>query len=287
MLKKPIHNAIKRASNKFKKPRSGGQQVSTRNLIIEKTPVLQENIIVSKITKEEEDKFFVEKILQQKKTQKLVEDPYIEYEAFSLSEEGHLSIEEIEEIEKKNMPVEYYVIVDFEATCDKDNKMSNDDREIIEFAAILMNKNTRFIEAEFTMFVKPVINPNLTEYCINLTTILQSDVDEAFSFSTVFVQFKKWMDRYPGKKIFCSWGSYDKEQLHVDCERHGVNYPFNKEHVDISKLFSSIKGYKRSYSLFSALKKLKLSFQGTKHRGIDDAKNIAILYQRLLETEVD
>ena len=307
----PMHRVIKKAALKPKKARSGGRQVSAP--VVEKPLPVNKNIIVTNPVVEEEDKAFVEKIIKEKKI-KPIEKPkpietkaaarekfpsveamqkfekgsedYIPYEGYPLYEEGHLSIEEIQAAEEKIMPAEYYVIVDFEATCDKNNRMPMKNREIIEFAAVLMNKNTNFIESEFTMFVKPMVSPRLTDYCKELTTITQADVNNAFSFGTVLAQFKRWLDKHKGKKTFCSWGSYDKTQLLLDCERHGVYYPFSKEHVDIRKLFSSIKGYKRKYSLASALKRLKLEFQGTKHRGIDDAKNIAAVYQRLLEIEV-
>lgn len=289
-MRVPIRKLSRNTIKKISKPRSGGgRQVSTPKPNVEEV-VIRENIINTKPVLEEEDKNFFKKTLENIYSNTELITDFIKYEGYPLTEEGHLSIEEIQaaeaEVEKEFMPVEYYVIVDFEATCEKNNRMPNKDREIIEFAAVLLNKRTLLIEDEFTMFVKPVVNPKLTEYCIELTSISQDDVDEAFSFGTVLAQFKRWLDKNEGKKTFCSWGTYDKKQLILDCERHNVKYPFDREHVDVRKLFSTIKGYKRKYSLSSALKRFKMEFQGTKHRGIDDAKNIALIYARLLEIEV-
>lgn len=291
-MRVPIRRISRNEVKRIPKPRSGGgRQVSAPKPPIKETIITKDNIIETKPVTDEEDKTFFKKTIENKNHNIKPITDFIEYECYPLVEESFSSIEEIQaaeeaEAEKEVMLAEYYVVIDFEATCEKNNRMPTNNREIIEFAAVLLNKRTLLIEDEFTMFVKPVVNPKLTEYCMELTSISQDDIDEAFSFGTVLAQFKRWLDRSEGKKTFCSWGTYDKKQLLLDCERHNVKYPFNKDHVDIRKLFSTIKGYKRKYSLSSALKRFKMEFQGTKHRGIDDARNIAYVYARLLEQEV-
>lgn len=274
---------ITRLTNKHKKPkkiRRGGKQLSSSLPVVEHVDNTEVNIIVDKVVTQEEDKAFVEKILYEKKKKK---EEYIEYAGYHLYENNHLSIEEIELMEELDIPKEYYVIIDFEATCDKNNSMPNKEREIIEFAAVLVNKKTLLTEDEFDMFVKPINNPILTDYCVTLTSISQEDVDDAFKFNTVLSQFSKWLTKHKGTKTFCSWGAYDKRQLEQDCAMHGSKYPFdNDEHIDVKKLFSATKGYKRKYSLSNALKKIKIDFQGTQHRGIDDARNIAAVMRGIL-----
>jgi inhibitor of KinA sporulation pathway (predicted exonuclease) len=186
------------------------------------------------------------------------------------------------EDESAEMVNGYYVVIDFESTC-SNSEFPRNEMEIIEFAAVLVRKATLIIEDDFTMFVKPVIHPELTEYCKNLTNITQEDVGSAFSFTTVLKQFSKWMDKFEGPKTFCSWGGYDNKQLQQDCALHDIEFPFDGEHINIKKLFSEVKGYKRSYSLGSALNKLNLEFEGTPHRGIDDARNTAKILSMILE----
>lgn len=75
----------------------------------------------------------------------------------------------------------YYCILDFEATCDKNEKIFN---EIIEFPSILFNENFEYI-SEFRSFVKPTINPILTNFCTELTSITQQNVNSSNELQNV------------------------------------------------------------------------------------------------------
>ena len=76
-----------------------------------------------------------------------------------------------------------YLIIDFEATCD-DPKPNDIVGEIIEFGVVLADENWDYVD-EFQSFVKPVQDPILTEFCTELTTITQQDVDSAPLFPEV------------------------------------------------------------------------------------------------------
>lgn len=183
-----------------------------------------------------------------------------------------------------NAQMEYFVVIDFEATCSSDHSMPKEEVEIIEFGAVLLDKASYYSINSFSEFVKPQVRPKLSQYCRELTTITQEDVDSARSFPEVLESFNSWCKSFPGRKTFCSWGAYDKNQLMRDCARHGVEYPFDSEHINVKELFSDKKNYKRRYGLKPALKKLKVEFIGTQHRALDDAKNVANIL-KILFTE--
>src|SRR5947199_116987 len=112
-----------------------------------------------------------------------------------------------------------YVIVDLEATCWE--KGTNPARqEIIEIGAVSMPTNHDLPDEEFARFVKPTAEPTLSNFCIELTTVQQQDVDRANYFYTVFPDFVQWIGNEPFR--LCSWGAYDLNQFRVDCERHGL-----------------------------------------------------------------
>lgn len=178
--------------------------------------------------------------------------------------------------------MEYFVVVDFEATCSSDNSMPKEEFEIIEFGAVLLDKSSYYNISSFSKFVKPQVHPVLSQYCRELTTITQEDIDSADSFPRVLEDFNTWCRSFPGRKTFCSWGAYDKNQLIRDCARHKVKYPFDDEHINVKELFSDKKNYKRRYGLKPALKKLKVEFIGTQHRALDDAKNVTNILKILL-----
>lgn len=174
----------------------------------------------------------------------------------------------------------YYLIIDFEATCCNDGSFPRDEMEIIEFAAVLMNSRTLEIESDFQTFIKPTRNPSLTAFCKELTTIRQEDVETAPTFPQVISEVHQWLSRYDSYR-FCSWGGYDKIQLQQDCAHHKVAFPFGDAHTNLKKAFAKQMGLRKPVGIGGALKQLGLTFEGTAHRGIDDARNIARIVKKV------
>ena len=179
----------------------------------------------------------------------------------------------------------YFLILDLEATCSNDGSIPSQEMEIIEIGAVMVNRSSWEIDSEYQQFIKPVIHPKLTDFCTQLTTITQQDVDTAPIFPEVIPQFKEWIDSYPDN-IFCSWGNYDKKQFIQDCQFHNLAYPFGSEHRNIKKEFSLYLGDKKKrFGMAQALEYLGIELQGTHHRGIDDARNIAAIYKYMNQNE--
>lgn len=169
-----------------------------------------------------------------------------------------------------------YIIVDFEATCCDQNSFPREEMEIIEIGAVALRGKSSEIVDEFQGFVRPVRNGQLTPFCRELTSITQDDVDGAHTFPEVIAAFRRWLDQFENP-LFCSWGNYDKKQLHQDCNFHAVSYPFNGPHINIKEQFAKYHNLRRGVGLGRALRIADISFIGTAHRGIDDARNMARL----------
>jgi len=172
----------------------------------------------------------------------------------------------------------YFLIIDLEATCSKDGSVPRHQMEIIEIGAVMLNRSTWEIDSEFQQFIKPIIHPQLTDFCTELTTITQQDVDTAATFPEVITQLQEWMLSF-ANYIFCSWGNYDKTQFIQDCKFHQIPYPFASEHRNIKQEFSEYLGVSRKFGMAQALQHLGMELQGTHHRGIDDARNIAAIFK--------
>ncbi|MDF5724660.1 MAG: exonuclease domain-containing protein [Rhizonema sp. PD37] len=179
----------------------------------------------------------------------------------------------------------YFLIIDLEATCSKDKSIPKEEMEIIEIGAVMLNKATWAIEAEFQQFVQPVRHSQLTPFCTELTSIRQEDVADAPKFLEAISFLKEWMDAY-ANHIFCSWGDYDKNQFIQDCEFHNVPYPFDSNHKNLKKEFSEYLGVSKRFGMPQALQHLGLELKGTHHRGIDDARNIAAIYGSINTTKL-
>lgn len=172
-----------------------------------------------------------------------------------------------------------YLVVDLEGTCCNNGSIPPGERETIEIGAVVAT--TMGISGEFDAFIRPVRHPILTEFCRDLTGIRQDDVDVADEFPAVFARFLHWQNVYEDA-LFCSWGNYDRDQFHRDCDYHGIQYPF-EDHLNLGKMFTQKYGRRRGNR--GAAKILGMKPKGRRHRGIDDARNIAAMLPILLEKE--
>ena len=153
--------------------------------------------------------------------------------------------------------------------------------EIIEIGAVILDGDSCQVVGEFASFVRPISEPVLSDYCIHLTSIQQSDVSTAENFKRVFTKFLDWIGPSPYK--ICSWGDYDIRQFRTDCERHELRFPkhFSENHINLKKAFASLRGI-RPCGMKKALRLLGMPLEGHHHRAIDDARNIARMAQRIL-----
>jgi inhibitor of KinA sporulation pathway (predicted exonuclease) len=174
-----------------------------------------------------------------------------------------------------------YLVVDLEATCDEDKRIPREEMEIIEIGAVMLDK--RYDEVDrFTLFVKPVVHTVLTPFCTKLTSIRQSQVDKAPGFAEAAGRFATWFRLYD-PELWSSWGGYDARQFEQDCQRHGVTNPLaNLRHINAKDEYTRMTG-QRAGGLGRVLQDLNLRFEGTHHRGVDDAVNIGRIVARLFK----
>jgi inhibitor of KinA sporulation pathway (predicted exonuclease) len=172
-----------------------------------------------------------------------------------------------------------YIIVDLEATC-WEHGSDISEMEIIEIGAVRLSGQELFVSAEFSRFVRPTQHPILSEFCKQLTSIPQERIDQANPFPFVFSEFLDWIGH--GEYTLCSWGNYDLRQFRAECDRHGIPFPSNfTNHINIKREFSRLHKTKEC-GMKSALQLVGLPLHGVHHRGIDDARNIAILARLVL-----
>ena len=172
------------------------------------------------------------------------------------------------------------IIVDLEATCCDDDSFPREEMEIIEIGAVAVESSSGLGASEFQAFVRPVRNPVLTRFCRHLTGISQEQVDFADDFPTTIKKFQAWL-AHLGHQDFCSWGFYDRNQFDQDCRFHSVPYPFAGPHRNLKLEFAEATATPKNLGVEGALARLGLEFEGSPHRGIDDARNIARIYREL------
>ncbi|WP_449416265.1 exonuclease domain-containing protein [Phormidium nigroviride] len=175
----------------------------------------------------------------------------------------------------------YYLVLDLEATCCDRGTIRQDRMEIIEIGAVMVEPKTLTIIDEFQTFIKPVRHPILTEFCKSLTSISQKQVDLAPTYPEAIALLKNWLSGY-SNAVFGSWGDYDRKQFQQDSNFHKVPFPIAYPHVNLKQLFTEQQGLRKRPGMAKALQLVGLPLEGTHHRGIDDARNIAKLLPYIL-----
>ncbi|UWF47875.1 exonuclease domain-containing protein [Pseudomonas sp. N3-W] len=186
-------------------------------------------------------------------------------------------------------PYRYLYCVDLEATCDEVGECEPprpllvvpDQMETIEIGLVVIDLETLEIVDEFQRFVRPKINPLLTDFCKQLTSIQQADVDGALTYQEVGEELRTFATRYPDA-AWASWGDYDARQLERDAGFAACpSLLSGLQHFNVRKWHKGLYD-DHPKSLKQTVESLGLVWQGTYHRGIDDARNVASIVKEML-----
>lgn len=176
----------------------------------------------------------------------------------------------LRELEKVFTNHKYLVVFDLEMTCEANREHIIP--EIIEFGLVVVDATSLKTVASFEALVKPTITPKLSDYCTQLTTITQDDVDGAGGFVEVSKDLAHFLSRYQDG-IAIQWGNGDMRQVLRDCEYHGVTNPFGSiKPYDLKKAYSKLYYRKNTTGLNRVMEVLGLTSDGEAHRAMRDAE---------------
>lgn len=169
------------------------------------------------------------------------------------------------------------LVIDLEATCADDGSIPSEEMEIIEIGACWTDWDGNVAD-RFQAFVRPLERPKLTTFCITLIGIQQNDIDTAPLFPVVAEALQEFIERHRRPdSIWTSWGAYDRKQIERECIRHGITNPISMEHQNAKRLFAKKQRIGKEVGMVMACQLAGLPLEGTHHRGLDDALNIAKL----------
>lgn len=179
---------------------------------------------------------------------------------------------------------EYFVVIDFEATCDKEKKPNP--QEIIEFPSVIVNSVTGQLEDFFQIYVRPAYHQHLTDFCKELTGIQQIQVDRGVPLNVALGMHDSWLEGNGIKhKRFAvvTWGDWDcRTMLESECRFKRIPKPpyFNRW-INLKVPFQDMFGGVRC-NLKEAVQLAGLAWEGRPHCGLDDARNTARLLALLM-----
>eukprot|EP00760_Papus_ankaliazontas_P021781 PhM_4_TR18736/c0_g1_i2/m.65805 len=209
------------------------------------------------------------------------------------------------------MKFKYFVVLDFEATCEAD-KSKQSPQEIIEFPSVLVEAATGDIIATFQQYVRPVKKPTLSTFCTDLTGITQDTVERARPFGEVLADYRKWLTNLGLDPDFVpptptdgdnedtatehpftvitdgAWDlmtmlptqlSHETDEVRANCPKCLTSF------VNMKPVFEKTTGEtsRVSPSIEAQLTFFGLQHQGRLHSGIDDCSNMAAILSEIIK----
>lgn len=172
--------------------------------------------------------------------------------------------------------------VDIEATCDNTKGWNRHNKpEIIEIGIVEIEASNFRIMPRDRFLVKPV-KTKVTDYCTMLTGLTQEELDQdGLDFPTVCQRIKSKLNAE--KKTWISFGNWDKKIFRRTCFENNIEFPFGDQYYDVQHFTQTLLHLRNQRSLPETLKLFGMEFEGTPHSGVDDAKNAARIFVRLLQ----
>lgn len=165
------------------------------------------------------------------------------------------------------------LIIDLEATCWDGAVPQGEVSEIIEIGICVLDTDNGAISNNKGILIKPE-RSTVSPFCTQLTTITSELLDkEGITFKTACNLLRTEHDAY--QYTWASYGAYDLIMMQSQCAVRGIDFPLSHNHINVKELFSEKKELKKKAGMNDALEILNIPLEGTHHRGVDDAKNIA------------
>lgn len=171
------------------------------------------------------------------------------------------------------------VVIDVEATCWRGPPPPGQEQEIIEIGVCLLNVATLERTEKASLLVRPS-RSEVSPFCTELTTLTAGMLAGGMSFDAACkAMTKKFQSR---QRVWASWGDFDRKIFERQCAASGTPYPFGRTHLNVKALHGLVSGLREELGLAEALPQMGMVMEGTHHRGVDDAWNIAAILGRLL-----
>ncbi|RDY24720.1 exonuclease [Romboutsia maritimum] len=185
-----------------------------------------------------------------------------------------------------------YIVFDLEFNQGFDktlNKTVSNERcpfEIIQIGAIKLDSHFNVLDT-FNAYIKPDIYKDIHPFIGKMTGISNSDVKDAYNFTQVFKDFKKFISSKDS--VLCVWGTGDLKELY-----RNINY-YNLPSKNLPKLYINIQQYAslyfnnpagKSIGLQNAISMLNLDQDKSYHDALNDAYYTAQVFMRIKNPDI-
>lgn len=172
------------------------------------------------------------------------------------------------------------LVIDIESTCWQGQwPPPGQISEIIEIGLCVVDVAKLERIEKRCLLVQPV-RSEISPFCTQLTTLRPEDFVSAGTLADAVSVLKR--EYRAVERLWASWGDYDRNQFQKCCKEQTVPYPFGPRHLNIKTLFAVARGLIKEPGLDEACEQIGMTLEGTHHRGVDDAWNIAGILCQLL-----
>jgi len=148
--------------------------------------------------------------------------------------------------------------------------------EMIEIGMIAYDANRQTEKASYSSLVKPRKNPILSDYCLNILPILQSEIDTAPEYATVMSEISDWLNQHATQDSpTAAWGKIDRSHTVKQAGAHGVADPFGERpHIQVDELVKSALGINNQIEREDVRKTLNIQPIIGRHRALADSADL-------------
>jgi inhibitor of KinA sporulation pathway (predicted exonuclease) len=172
------------------------------------------------------------------------------------------------------------LVVDVEATCWPGAPPAGQESEIIEIGLCVLEVASGERLEKRSILVKPE-KSRVSEFCTELTSLTQKQLNkEGISFRQACALLER--EYSARKRVWASYGDYDRSLFQQQCDVRGIEYPFSSGHINVKSLFGIMHALPYEVGMTRALQMCDLELEGRHHRGVDDAWNVARLLSRMI-----
>jgi inhibitor of KinA sporulation pathway (predicted exonuclease) len=175
--------------------------------------------------------------------------------------------------------LDHVLVVDVESTCWEGSPPPGEVSEIIEIGICPLEVASGERGERRSVLVRPSRSA-VSPFCTRLTTLTAEQVAGGISFAEACAVLRK--EFRSDRRVWASYGDYDRKMFERQCKDMGVGYPFGPRHVNVKTLFALAHALPREVGMAEAVRIAGHELDGTHHRGHDDAYNIAGLLAELL-----
>ena len=198
-------------------------------------------------------------------------------------------VDELSKSRKLLSQFSYLICLDLEYTC-WENSLQNGwpdpkfPAEVLQVGMAGFDLIQGQCLTKFSAYVRPVLNPRMSDYCANLLQISQDIIDNSPALPEVINQILSFLSDYSDDAtLVCAFGP-DCKRFADDAARHDQESPF--------RLFACLNLQQEAAKVMGMTKKLperdqiKQHFQlppsSNRHDALDDALDVKVLFDALM-----